>query len=107
MAGCRCRHMIATPRFQLFLRRLPMRRFIPLLLVSLGLLAACSKVNLENYNRLKTGQSYDEVVAVIGAPTRCDEMLGVRQCVWGDEQRNIKIGFVAGKALTMAANNLK
>lgn len=86
-----------------------MRRPLPLLLLFLSvfLLAACSKVNMENYNRLKTGQGYDEIVAVLGPPTRCDEILGVRQCVWGDEQRSIKVSFVGNTALTLSANNLK
>ncbi|MFC5300013.1 hypothetical protein [Azospira restricta] len=83
-----------------------MRRSLILLLCSL-LLAACSKVNMDNYNRLKTGQSYDEIVAILGQPSRCDEVIGVRQCVWGDEQRNIRVGFVGNTALSMAANNLK
>jgi hypothetical protein len=68
---------------------------------------ACSKVNMENYSRLKVGQSYDEVVAVLGQPARCDEILGVRQCLWGDEARNVKAGFVGGMALTLTAHNLK
>ncbi len=82
-----------------------------LLLLAVFALAAvaCSKVNMENYARLKTGQSYDEVVAIIGQPTRCDELLGVRQCVWGDEKQGqgITVGFVGTAALTMSANNLK
>lgn len=69
--------------------------------------AGCSKVTLENYSRLKAGQRYDDVVAVIGQPARCDEVLAVRQCVWGDEARNIKVGFVAGVALNLSAHNLK
>lgn len=84
-----------------------MFRPLAVLLLSVFLLAACSKVNMENYNRLKTGQGYDEIVAVLGQPTRCDEVLGVRQCVWGDEQHNIKVGFVGNTALTMSANNIK
>ena len=67
----------------------------------------CGQVNMENYSRLKTGQGYDEVVAILGQPARCDEMLGVRQCVWGDDKQGITVGFVASKALTMSANNLK
>ena len=84
-----------------------MRRTLPILCLAALLLAACSKVTIDNYNRLKTGQSYDEIVAILGQPTRCDEVIGVRQCVWGDEQRSIKIGFVGNAALTLAANNLK
>ncbi|MDQ5904029.1 MAG: hypothetical protein QG672_1622, partial [Pseudomonadota bacterium] len=48
------------------------------LIAFLALLAvACSKDSMEIYGRLKTGQSYDEVVAILGNPTRCDEVLGV------------------------------
>jgi hypothetical protein len=80
---------------------------LPLLFLAAFLLAACSKVTMDNYNRLKVCQGYDEIVAVLGQPARCDELVGVRHCVWGDEQRNIKIGFVASKALTLSASNLK
>lgn len=83
-------------------------RLLPVAVFALAAVA-CSKVNMENYARLKTGQSYDEVVAILGKPARCDELLGVRQCVWGDEKQGqgITVGFVASKALTMSANNLK
>jgi hypothetical protein len=41
-----------------------------LLIAALALfVAACSsKVNLENYGRLKSGQSFEEIVAVLGQP---------------------------------------
>ena len=72
------------------------------------LLAACgSKLSLENYSKLQVGQSYDEVQQIIGEPTRCDELLGVRTCVWGDEQHGISVNFVAGKVLLLSARSLK
>lgn len=73
-----------------------------------ALLSACgSQLSLENYNKLKVGQSYDEVKQVIGDPARCDETLAVRTCVWGDEQRGISVNFVAGKVLLLSARSLK
>jgi hypothetical protein len=79
-----------------------------LVIAGLALLSACgSQLSLDNYNKLKVGQSYDEVKQVVGDPTRCDEMLGVRTCVWGDEQRGISVNFVAGKVLLLSARNLK
>jgi len=83
-----------------------MRRFVPAVLLAVALVA-CGKVSMENYQRLKVGQSYDEIVAVVGQPARCDELLGVRQCQWGDDDRYIRVGFVAGAALTLSAHNLK
>ncbi len=79
-----------------------------LVIVALALLSACgSQLSLENYNKLEVGQSYDDVKKVIGDPARCDEMLGVRTCVWGDEQRGISVNFVAGKVLLLSARSLK
>lgn len=77
-------------------------------IVGIALLSACSSpLSLENYNKLKVGQTYDEVKKVIGDPARCDEMLGVRTCVWGDEQRAISVNFVGGQVLLLSAKNLK
>lgn len=85
----------------------PLFRIAALALFSI-LLAACgSQLNLENYNKLKVGQSYDEVRQVIGDPARCDEMLGVRTCLWGDEQRGISVNFVAGRVMLLSARNIK
>lgn len=85
-----------------------MRRIISLTLVIFALaLVGCSKLTMENYGKLKVGQSYEEVTALLGNPTRCDESLGIRQCIWGDENKGAKVGFAAGKALAFSANNLK
>lgn len=83
-----------------------MRAWI-LFVALLAALPACSRLNMENYAKLKVGQSYDEVVAIIGDPTRCDETLGIRQCQWGSEEKGIRVGFAAGKALAFSAQNLK
>ena len=71
------------------------------------LLCACgSRVSLDNYNKLKTGQSYSEVKVILGEATNCDEMLGIRACVWGDEKRGINVNFVSDKVLLLSAHNL-
>ena len=86
---------------------IPLRRITGFLLAGL-LLAACgSQLNMENYNKLKVGQPYDEVKKVLGDPGRCDETLGVRTCLWGDEQRNISVNFVAGQVMLLSAKNIK
>ena len=72
------------------------------------LLAACgSRISLENYGKLKAGQSYDEVQTILGEPTRCDEMLGVRTCAWENGARAITVNFLAGQAALLSAQNLK
>jgi hypothetical protein len=74
-----------------------------LLLLVLG----CSPLTQENYSKITVGMSYDEVTTLIGKPDSCDDVMGVRNCMWGDETRSVQVGFVAEKALLFSANNLK
>lgn len=67
----------------------------------------CSKVTLENYNKISSGMSYEEVTALIGAPDQCDDVMGVRNCVWGNEKRSINVSFVGGNVLLFSSHNLK
>lgn len=70
------------------------------------LLLGCSRITLENYNQIGVGMSYDEVTALIGSPDRCDSVMGVRNCLWGDEKRAINVSFVGGKVLLFSSSNL-
>ena len=83
------------------------RRYTILVVAGLVLAACGSKVSLENYGKLRTGQSYEDVTKILGDPARCDEVLGIRTCVWGDEQRGISVNFVAGQVMLLSAKNLK
>lgn len=77
-------------------------------LLGVALLSACgNKVSLENYNRIKVGQSYDEVRQIVGDPAHCDETLGIRSCQWGDSSRGIRVNFAVDKVVLMSAENLK
>ncbi|MBL8399039.1 MAG: DUF3862 domain-containing protein [Candidatus Accumulibacter sp.] len=88
--------------------RRPPFAWIRLPLVSVALLIGCSqKLSLENYDKLKIGQSYDEVKQIIGEPVQCDELLGVRSCRWGDDSRGILAAFLAGKVVMLSANGLR
>ena len=71
------------------------------------LLAACSKLNMENYSKIKTGMKYDEVIQLIGKPDTCSETLGVKSCQWGDEQSHVQVNFVSDQVLLSYAHNLK
>jgi len=77
------------------------------LLLSLFLLASCSKVSMENYNKLKTGMDYKEVVDIIGDPDSCSEQLGTRSCIWGDkDSSNIKVKFLGDNAVLFSNKDL-
>jgi hypothetical protein len=57
-------------------------------------LAGCSKVSKENYNKIKIGMRYEEVVGVLGKPDTCeDPVLKTKNCIWGSSDRQIKIKF--------------
>jgi len=51
--------------------------------------------------------SYEEVTQLIGSPDSCNDVMGVRNCVWGDEKRSVSVSFLGGKVLLFASNNLK
>lgn len=79
-------------------------------LIALGLflvLLGCSKLTLDNYNRISVGMTYDEVVQLIGKPAKCDDLMGLRSCTWGDEARSVNVSFVDNKVLLFASKNMK
>lgn len=80
-----------------------MKKYLPLLL----LLAGCSKLTIENYNQVKTGMSYDEVTALLGSATNCDEVLGLRKCLWQDGDKRVEVAFAADKAMAFSHKGLK
>ncbi len=79
-----------------------------LILISLTLLLmACSPLTVEKYDRLKTGMSYEEVKKILGAPTKCSDILGVKHCTWGDEKRHIDVNFLGDQVLIFSAENIR
>jgi len=75
------------------------------------MLAGCSSngrssVSRENYNRLKMGMSYEEVITILGAGNTCDNAVGDRSCIWGDEKKNIGVQFVGGKVVFLTSKGL-
>ena len=78
--------------------------------IGMGLLLtlmACSKLTLENYNKIEAGMSYEDVTSLIGKPEKCNDVMGIRNCTWGDEKRSVNVSFVGGKALLFASKNLE
>lgn len=82
------------------------RRCLPVVLVLLILLAGCSKLTMKNYAKIHAGLTYDEVVSILGQPDKCSDAMFVRNCVWGDEKRNITVKFMADKVVLYSSRNL-
>ena len=70
------------------------------------ILAACSKVNQENFARIQSGMTEQEVFAILGAPTESTsrELLGITgtSARWASGDAEITIRFVGGKVATKA-----
>ena len=71
------------------------------------LLAACSKVNQENYAKLKAGMTKAEVENLLGKPTECSGALGLSSCTWGDQQIFISVQFAGDKVRMFSGQGLK
>ena len=70
------------------------------------LLTGCSKLNRENYDKLKTGISYAEASTILGKAESCEDKLGTTSCIWGKEGKNIKIRFIADKATFFSSEGI-
>lgn len=79
------------------------------LLIVLGclVLTACSKLTVENYDKLTMGMSYQQVTDIIGSPVSCDEVIGTRTCEWGNETANVHATFISDKAIAFTHKGLK
>jgi len=80
-------------------------RLVAVLALVLGL-AACSKVNRQNYDQLKLGMGYAEVVALLGEPAQCDALVGFKSCVWGKGDKTITIRLVSDKVILFESQGL-
>jgi len=78
-----------------------------LLVAALLTLAGCSKVNKENYDKIKVGMDKVEVEAIIGSADSCEEKTLHTNCVWGGEEKNITITLVSDKVTLYSSKGLK
>lgn len=70
-------------------------------------LGACSKLTVENYDKLKMGMTYGEVRQLLGAPDKCSDVLTVKSCTWGDDKRFVQVNFVADQVILFNSSNLR
>lgn len=67
---------------------------------------ACSKVTQENYEKIKLGMAYEEVVNILGKAQECDSSIGITNCRWESNGKYIKIQFIADKVVFFSAKGL-
>jgi hypothetical protein len=71
------------------------------------LVAGCSKLSMKNYSKLKIGMAYNEVVSTIGAPDKCSDVMGMKNCEWGNEKKSINVTFAGDKVLFFTCSGLR
>lgn len=74
------------------------------LIVALSI--GCSKVTTENYDKIKMGMTYDEVIVLLGKADQCDGGMGIKNCTWGDEDRHIVVNFAGDRVILFSAKGL-
>ena len=67
---------------------------------------ACSKVTQENYEKIKLGMAYEEVIDILGKAQECDSSIGMTNCRWESNGKYIKIQFIADKVVLFSAKGL-
>ena len=78
-----------------------------ILTAALILLSGCSKLTKENYDKIKTGMEYNEVVSLIGKPEGCSEALGLSRCKWKSGGATVKISFISNQVTLVSGKQLK
>lgn len=71
------------------------------------LLAACGKVNQDNYSKIKAGMPKAEVENLLGSPTECSGAIGLTSCTWGDQKAFISVQFAGDKVMMFSGQGLK
>lgn len=78
-----------------------------LILTCLALLCGCSNLTMENYQKIEVGLEYPTVVEILGKPDNCSEALFVRNCIWGNEQKNITVSFLNNQVILFTSSNIR
>lgn len=66
----------------------------------------CSNLNQENYERLKVGMDYDEVLKILVKPDNCESILNMRNCTWDESSKKITIKTVANKVVFLSSHGI-
>ncbi len=75
-------------------------------IITVAMLIGCGKLSVENYDKIKMGMTYTEIVEILGKPDRCGGTMGIKNCIWGNDSRYIMINFAAEKVILFSAEGL-
>ena len=66
----------------------------------------CSRITPENYKKLNSGMTYEEVNSIIGDPANCESTIGIKSCIWEEGDKTIDVKFLTNKVLLFSSENL-
>ena len=75
-------------------------------LFPLLMLLGCSEINQKNFDKLKAGMEYDEVLKILGKPDNCESVLNMKSCTWEESPKNIKILIFADKVVLLSSKGI-
>ena len=78
---------------------------IMLMAVSFSVMG-CKRITMENYRKLNSGMTYEEVQKIFGEPAGCETSIGIKSCSWKDGDKSIDIKFLADKVFLFSNENL-
>lgn len=70
------------------------------------ILLGCSKINQKNFDKLKAGMEYDEVLKILGKPDNCESVLNMKNCTWEESPKIIKILIFADKVVLLSSQGI-
>ncbi len=76
-------------------------------IIALTLITGCSKLTKENYDQIKMGMEYDEVIALLGKPSTCQESIGIKSCEWKSGDKKVLISFIGDSVTIFSSDNIK
>jgi hypothetical protein len=88
-------------------KRKRMKKSYLLLAAAVVLLSGCNKLTKENYDKIKSGMHYDQVVQILGKPANCSEAIGLTSCKWKQGESEVNINFISNKVTIITGDNLK
>lgn len=77
-----------------------------ILFSGLLLVTGCSKITTENYDQLRVGMDYNEVISFLGKADECDGAIGLKNCKWGDDKKYINVSFAGDKVVVFSGHGL-
>jgi len=89
-----------------FSRKTLLMILIIICLVPPLILLGCSKITQENYDQLKVGMDYNEVIKILGEPDNCESVLNMKNCILKESSKRITIKIIADKVIFLSGHGI-